>query len=567
MKVKHAWFMNMAIRRKLLVSYFIIVIVPLVTLGIYSYQTSKRFVEDEIWSSINDQSHQISMNISNRLEKDNEFLKITSISPNLTLDIGGNNSVAEMAMNSNKYFEPVTYYNISVNRDFKSLLVYYNELDRQIGSFFFPSSDIEDSNMYQEVVESKSTKWYAEGEELIAARRIYDVTAERLKGLIVLEMDFDYIMESVVAKGNHPFGLVLVDKKDQVIYELNEVGESFSDDFVQYMISNPNESQYKKEYMYTSISLEKYEWEMYYFVPLTELNNNLKDLVRIIVAIVVLCLIVLIIISLKFSETITSRLQGLNETMKNVENGSLDLEIQSDYKDEIGQLTNRFGAMLNEINVLIDEVYKSELTLKETELKALQSQINPHFLYNVLSLINWKAIDAGNQDISDIAGYLSKFYRTSLNKGNSLIRIHDELMNVKAYVEIQHVMHGYSFDMEYLIDPNVENYATVNLSLQPIVENAIVHGIDNREDPSERGKIILSVSETIDQIIFVIEDNGIGMTEDQVEELLVKDIGGYGMKNVNERICLLFGNESGIKVESKTGIGTKVTLIIKKQLI
>lgn len=217
--------------------------------------------------------------------------------------------------------------------------------------------------------------------------------------------------------------------------------------------------------------------------------------------------------------------------------------------------------MVNRISTLINEVYKGKLSQKEAEMKALQAQINPHFLYNSLSLINWKAIEAKQPDISRITLLLSKFYRTSLNKGKNITSIKDELSNIQSYIDIQLMMHDDGFDVEYDLDQEVMRYSIPNLLLQPLIENAIDHGIDMNTD--KRGVIRITVKQREDsRIVITVSDNGIGMPKETAEQILTGNSKGYGVKNVNERIKHFYGEEYGITVESTEGVGTDIVILI-----
>ncbi|HBG84902.1 MAG TPA: sensor histidine kinase, partial [Erysipelotrichaceae bacterium] len=156
-----------------------------------------------------------------------------------------------------------------------------------------------------------------------------------------------------------------------------------------------------------------------------------------------------------------------------VEKGKLEVMVQSQDQDEIGQLITGFGHMINRIKFLIEEVYESRLAQKNYAMRALQQQINPHFLYNTLSMINFMAIESGQNDISKITLALSDFYRTALNKGHNTTSLADELKNMNAYLDIQQMMHDYEFDLDIEINDAIMDYETPNLILQPIVENAI----------------------------------------------------------------------------------------------
>jgi two-component system sensor histidine kinase YesM len=196
-------------------------------------------------------------------------------------------------------------------------------------------------------------------------------------------------------------------------------------------------------------------------------------------------------------------------------------------------------------------------------MRALQAQINPHFLYNSLSLINWKAIEAGKEDISKLTLALSSFYRTSLNRGNNILTIERELENMESYLKIQSCMHDDSFDVILDVDEDIYPYETLNLILQPLVENSIEHGIDLLEDRKGYIKIIGRMDE--EKIYLIVEDNGIGIEPEVLASILEFKTRGYGVRNVNERITLYYGEEYRLQIESEVGKGTRSTITIPKR--
>lgn len=286
------------------------------------------------------------------------------------------------------------------------------------------------------------------------------------------------------------------------------------------------------------------------------------SIVKATVILLIACIAILFALIWIFSHTMIKRIYHLNKLMKQVQYGNMQLDIRSENRDEIGELTNRFGSMLFRINELVTEVYQNKIIQKEAEFKALQAQINPHFLYNTLSIINWKSLKIGATDISHVVTTLSRFYRTSLNRGESMTTVRDELQNTQSFVEIQSVMHDHSFDVSYHIDDEVYQYDTVNLSIQPLVENAIMHGIDQKQNG--RGQLIITVRAHKEWIEFVVEDNGPGIPKEIQDDILIKQSKGYGLKNVNERIKLVFGEEYGITVFSEYGQGTAMIMTIPK---
>ena len=197
-------------------------------------------------------------------------------------------------------------------------------------------------------------------------------------------------------------------------------------------------------------------------------------------------------------------------------------------------------------------------------MRALQQQINPHFLYNTLSMINFMAIETGQNDISRITLSLSDFYRTSLNKGRNTCSLADEIKNMNAYLDIQMMMHDYDFDLDIQIEDEIMECETPNLILQPIVENAIGHGIDLLED--RKGIIKIYATTTENHVYIMVEDNGVGMDEATIDKMLAKNSKGYGMRNVNERIKLIYGPEYHLHIESVVGQGTVITIKLPKKI-
>ena len=297
------------------------------------------------------------------------------------------------------------------------------------------------------------------------------------------------------------------------------------------------------------------------------------------VVIIALICILSMTVLLLFVRNIINPLVSLARTADEIASGNLEAELKdSELTDEVGIVTNAFNTMVRSLRHYVDQVKKRmeeerklkeqqllmENHLKDARLKYLQAQINPHFLYNTLSLINWKAIEAGKRDISKITLALSAFYRTSLNKGNNITHISGEIENMRSYLSIQLMLHDDGFDVTEDIDDSVLEYTCPNLILQPLIENAIDHGIDVM--PGDRRGVISVICKDMDTYIqFVIKDNGIGMTKEQTVKILTKDSKGYGVRNVNERLKLCYGEEYPMIIKSKENTGTEVIITIPKK--
>ncbi len=265
-------------------------------------------------------------------------------------------------------------------------------------------------------------------------------------------------------------------------------------------------------------------------------------------------------------KSVTKPLKHLSEVSGAVAGG--DLAIRAEVSDgaEVKQLADSFNVMIDKINELLDQVTSEQIRLRKAELELMQAQINPHFLYNTLDTIVWLA-ESGKQDmVVSMVGSLSDFFRTSLNQGKDIIRIEEELVHVQSYLAIQQVR--YQDILEYSIDVPHEVFdgKIPKITLQPLVENALYHGIKNKRGG---GRISISGAREDDCIILSVKDNGIGMTEERLNEVVksireksLEETDIYGVFNVNERIELAFGEKYGLTIESKYGEGTTISVML-----
>ncbi len=287
---------------------------------------------------------------------------------------------------------------------------------------------------------------------------------------------------------------------------------------------------------------------------------SVRKMAWIILAIVLFCLLIIILITQLFTGFFVRKISSLHYYFQRIKEGHLDYHIHDDSKDELGDLTNNLQDMIDEINRLIHEDYQIKLQLKEAQFKALQAQINPHFLYNCLSLINNRALMNNQPEISQMSQLLSVFYRTTLNKGKSNTLLQNEIKNVRSYIDIQRLLHDNSFDAMYQIDPSLPEIDVPNLILQPLVENAVIHGI--LPNKIRHGQLFLTINLVKDQIYVTIMDNGLGIPQEKLASLLHTESQGYGLKNVHERLLLAYGESAGLTINSIPEQGTMITFKI-----
>lgn len=275
--------------------------------------------------------------------------------------------------------------------------------------------------------------------------------------------------------------------------------------------------------------------------------------------------------SVVFSASFTKPISNLSRLMKKAQTGDLSVHFDNHYKGEIRQLGDSFNSMVDKINELIHLVYKEQKDKRDAELKILHEQIKPHFLYNTLDTISWMAKDYHAQGIVDIVLALSNFFRISLSQGKEFITLEQEVEMVKSYLDIQKFRYEELFDYVTEFDSEVLKCQVLKLCLQPLVENALYHGI--KESDREKGTIwIRGYLESPDVLILQVEDDGAGMTESQcarLNEWLAtrqrdEDIKAFGTSNVNDRVKLAFGEEFGLSYTGRKDGGTIATLRIKR---
>lgn len=316
--------------------------------------------------------------------------------------------------------------------------------------------------------------------------------------------------------------------------------------------------------------LERYKWQIFFLIPVETYKRQADFISLMFIQIAALTILSIIIVSYFLSRYYVRRLERVNRHMKSLENGDLNNQINSNRYvqgtgDEIDEIYANFNNMAIRLQGLMKAHYKLGKSVMSAELRALQAQINPHFLYNTLDLINWGAIEHGADEVAQMARDLGVFYRLSLNHGKAAIHIEDELKHVEAYISIENAHFPGAIHMDIDVPEEIRKYACLNIILQPFVENSIVHGIAQHPDIIECNIRIQAVQDKED-IIFTIEDDGPGMNEEQMDSILKEsDSGkenGYGVKNTNFRMKLCYGDKYGVSYESGEMGGTKVILRI-----
>ena len=293
--------------------------------------------------------------------------------------------------------------------------------------------------------------------------------------------------------------------------------------------------------------------------------NNLKTRLFM-VFVIAFFLFLLALINSYISSRITAPIEELEKSVNALEEGALDTEVYQGGSYEIQHLGRSIGDMAKRIQALMEDIVAEHESKRKSEFDTLQSQINPHFLYNTLDIIVWMIENEQKQEAVKVVTALARFFRISLSRGKSIIPVKDELEHVRSYLMIQQMRFKNKFTYDIQAEQEVLSLASLKLLLQPLVENAIYHGMEFMDGD---GEILIKVFIQEERLRFIIEDNGLGMTKEQVQGLLTEKKhsssrrgSGIGVKNVNERIRLYFGEEYGLFIRSEPDEGTAVEICL-----
>jgi two-component system sensor histidine kinase YesM len=396
------------------------------------------------------------------------------------------------------------------------------------------------------------------------SKKMKDVSGNEIQ--VAVDISFYNIADYVddVGIGQHGYcyiaddgGNIVYHPQQQLIYaSLKEENQT----------NMENGTYIKSNVIYTVNSLENCDWHIVGVCYVDEMITSKVE--RVVSSLVVILSIVLagtVFLGSVFSDLFSKPVKSLVKAMGDFEGDSSEFVYQPVRgTKEISALSDSFEHMAVRIQKLMEKVRQEEITLRKTELKALQAQINPHFLYNTLDAIAWMCEAGRNEDAVEMVNALARLFRISISRGHELIPIEKELQHAQSYLHIQNFRYKNQFQYTFDVDETCLQYYCNKITLQPIIENAIYHGMDRMVD---EGMIRIGIHQMDDKIIFTVEDNGVGMTEEQCMEVLQKEPGdraGIGIKNVNDRIKIYFGEEYGLAIESELDEGTRVTITMPK---
>ncbi len=409
---------------------------------------------------------------------------------------------------------------------------------------------------------------------VISLSRVVDLTDKGapVTGVLLVDMDFSGISRMLQrinsnASDNGQY-YYLCDSNGEIIYhkkqmqissgifrENNVAAAAYRDGVYEEIFEGEHRKLIIKTMSYTG-------WKLVGVIPDSTFTRGMFDIRYFIIMIILLMAMMLVVINRVVSVRISSPILKLNDSVREYEAGEKP-EIYIGGSQEIRHLGNSIQRSYEQIDRLMQEIVKEQNERRKSELDALQSQINPHFLYNALDSITWMIEGERNDDAVYMISELAKLFRISLSRGQTVICVQDELQHAKSYMNIQKIRYKNAFTVVFDVDPVVYTFCSVKLVLQPLLENAISYGVSGMED---FGEIQVVARKQEEKIILSVVDNGFGMSEEEAELVLTdsdrihKHGSGVGLINVNNRIQMLFGKEYGLVIESEPDEGTTVSI-------
>lgn len=549
MKTILNWYYGKAsIRKKLVISYVFLVLLPILVLGIYSHDIAKKNLMEQTKNTLQNNISSIKYGLESNIQRENDNIEYLSYNKEFRENLeSAKGSMTELAQVMNKSVEPTFWYFITSDNNIKEIEIYSPYIERAMGSFLKPIDSPEKEKWYHFYSSNFKPCWTYEDEKIYATRTLLDAnTSAKPIGIMKLEVYPRRLLDPIYQYRYLNNGIAILDAKQQIIKEEPIGNKRLQSKIHDRILSSPGINYTETtQYILYQAEIADIGWTVYYYIDKNEISGPLIQILEKTLLIVSICFAFIVILISIMSKILSSRILELKTYAEKVSEGKFDLVINTRYTDEIGVVAQSFSEMSRKLNDMINQVFKMELEKRATELKALQAMINPHFLFNCLSSIKWKAIKAEQDEISDITGLLAKFYRTTLNDGKQITTIRNELDNVKSYLELQRKTHENNFDVIYELSEENQELQMPNFLLQPIVENAICHGVDNC-DAATRGLIKIQFYVTEDFLIFNIYNNGSQLEDVQLKAILNTPGNGYGLYNIQERIRLYYDASCGV---------------------
>lgn len=580
---------NLSVSWKFILAYFSILIIPIVLMGIYLYIRNSDSAIEQARLVMEQNLLQTKASIVHKEKVIENLAEVLSNTKFLNfLNSGYENDVSKVE-DYQFDFSPAVKSIIQQDNAIYSIRIYMDKvIITEMPDSYYSIRALQSPKLYTDALryEPKVYGW----------RSIHDAIPHLLRTNVTTPVQvFSYSKGIYLRSYQHGEAVLEFEVREDVLFDMlrdpviSKLGKVFIVDSDHRVVSNNLPGIFKKDVtssgfndfetgkkisvvkkingvqsIVLSIPIEGIRCSIVGIFPVANFTGEVKKSLLNIILMLFISTVILGFIIYFITNALLGRLKKLAKAMRQVREENLDVSVPVKTMDEFGELALSFNHMTRRIHELVEMVYKIQIIEREAELKAWESQINPHFLYNTLATISWAARKAGSQEIVKISNSLSKFYRLVLSKGNSLIYVQEELEMVKAFLQIQKIRFDDKFDVEYVIDENILNFKVIKNILQPLVENALNHGIEPKR---AHGMIIIKAWYEPDKLNFQIIDDGVGMDDSTLNNVRAGKVeksggSGYAIKNIMERLKAYYRTGHTFHIFSGPGIGTVVTITI-----
>ncbi|MEW9050002.1 MAG: sensor histidine kinase [Neobacillus sp.] len=558
------------IKRKIILLALFSALIPLLVIGPFTFIYFNKVIENKVSTTIDNFLTIVDWNInafgssveniSNDIFLSNEiqaYLSYKKMDAKLyRLETSSLDNLNNVTVVNNPYINAIYVGNenhgfLKINRGERNLK---NDIYQMIKkSNIYPR--LLNSQWQGEWLNNSNLKLVKDGSHsLLYGRNIRNLGTKEQMGLVLIDLDPAYFEN--MFKNSNPPGDILILDGDKILFSSSNNG--FSSSQVANIIQGREKSGTIKkvmdgtQYFFNYHTNKKTNWDVVSIIPYENIVREVNQLRLVTITLLVMALMCSMIIALFITRRITNQLSLLRMVTERMEKRETVVGIHFNNQDEIGEIGNQIVHLYNWNNDLTKRLYKSQIKEKEAELLALQSHINPHFLYNTLNTVYWMAKKVQAKQIAKIAINLSKIFKLTLNDGNHITSVKNEVEQVKSYLDIQNIRFNNKIHFTVTVEPEIMNENIIKLLLQPLVENSVYHGLEHQES----GTIMIEGKRVEDSLLFIIRDTGKGFDMNEVD--INKK--GYALKNINERLKLYYGKEYGLKIGSEIGKGTTVYL-------
>lgn len=565
------WFRKWGFQSKLLFIFLTMILTPVILLSFFEFYYSKKMLADKT----NDYLKNLAAVTLSKIDS------TVSDIENVAFYINGNNTIqASLKAEEQVVGNRVAYYEL--HSDIRQILASYVLLRQEINAICIHSESGREYTYTKtrngpplditRYIRDEKQYWAVDKNHIVLMKKLYAFPTQSLLGYIALDVNakslYDIIADIDLTKSGRIF---LVNEEGRILATESETlsGELLDEPYRNFLGENEafyNNVRVGNTYysVYNSGAISN-GWYMVLAIPRDYYMRDITKLKNVIIPITLMTAFLTALLSILVSRGITRPIRFLSGAMENFGQGNFDINCQVDSEDEIGRLSHTFNQMVMDMNSLVNTVYEQKVMKQEAQMKSLQMQINPHFLYNTLDTINWMARIRHVDEIGDMVAALSNMMRYSLEK-KSFVRLGEEVKSLKDYIAIQNYRYRDKMVAEIEIDESLMSLYIPRLLIQPILENAIVHGIEEKLD---KGHILVAARREDEDLYIQIIDDGVGMTEETMSHILREDYSmkksghtSIGVVNVNRRIQMIYGKDYGLLVQSVLGAGTKITIHI-----